>query len=59
MQRCAPDGNAHSLEPDAQFGENIVDEALIARIVGQPVQNAVVRFCDDWIHVCRRSHSSS
>src|SRR4029077_12192019 len=30
------------LEPNAQFSENIVDEALIARAVYQPVQNVAV-----------------
>src|SRR3954447_15281093 len=33
MKRPPLDGNARSLEPDTQFNENIVNEALIARVV--------------------------
>jgi len=52
MQRRPLDRNARLLEPDTQFRENIVDEALIARLVGQPVLNVAVRMRVDGI-VCR------
>ena len=41
MKRRPLDGNARSLEPDTQLSENIVNEALIARVVCQPVQNVI------------------
>src|SRR5712671_3660559 len=43
MKRRPLDGNARSLEPDTQLSENIVNEALIARVVCQPVHNVAVR----------------
>jgi hypothetical protein len=42
MKRRPLDRNARSLEPHTQFGENIVDEALIARVVYQPVHDVAV-----------------
>src|SRR5882757_7546851 len=48
VKRRPFDGNARSLDPDTQFGENIVDEALIAGIACQPVH--------DGINVWRRAH---
>ena len=51
MQRRPLDGNARSLEPDTQLGENIVDETLIARVVRQPVQDITVRMRGDGIDV--------
>ena len=56
MKRRPLDGNARSLEPDTQLGENIVNEALIARVVCQPVQNVAVRMGGDGIDVRRRVH---
>ena len=56
MKRRPLDRNARSLEPDTQLGENIVDEALIARVVCQPVHNVAVRTRGDGIDVCRRVH---
>src|SRR6478672_110724 len=43
VERRPLDGNARSLEPDTQLSENIVNEALIAGVVCQPVQDVVVR----------------
>jgi hypothetical protein len=43
MKRRPLDGNARSLEPDTQLTENIVDEALVARVVCQPVRNVRMR----------------
>jgi hypothetical protein len=56
MKRRPLDGNARSLEPDTQLSENIVNEALIARVVCQPVHNVVVRMRGDRIDVWRRIH---
>src|SRR5258705_1712251 len=56
MKRRPLDGNARSLEPDAQLSENIVNEALIARVVCQPVHNVAVRMHGDVIVVWRRVH---
>ena len=42
MKRRPLDGNARALEPDAQLDENIVNEALIAGVVCQPVHNVAV-----------------
>jgi hypothetical protein len=56
MKRRPLDGNARSLEPDTQLSENIVNEALIARAVCQPVHNVAVRICGDGIDVRRRVH---
>src|ERR1700694_4907020 len=55
MKRRPLDRNARSLEPDTEFGENIVNEALIARMVCQPVHDVAVRMrgdrIDSWRHV--------
>src|SRR5258708_25774632 len=56
MKRRPLDGNARSLEPDTQFCENIVNEALIARVVYQPVHNVAVRMRGDGIDVWWRVH---
>src|SRR6202011_2282922 len=56
MKRRPLDGNARSLEPDTQLSENIVNEALIARVVGQPVHNVAVRMRGDGIDFWRRVH---
>ena len=56
MKRRPLDGNARSLQPDTQLGENIVNEALIARIVCQPVHNVAVRMRGDRVDVWRRVH---
>src|SRR6476620_2169344 len=56
MKRRPLDGNARSLEPDAQLSENIVNEALIACAVCQPVHNVAVRMLGDGIDVWRRGH---
>ena len=56
MKRRPLDGNARSLEPDTQLGENIVNEALIARFVRQPVHNVAVRMRGDGIDVWWRVH---
>src|SRR5712671_3204136 len=56
MKRRPLDGNARSLEPDTQLSENIVNEALIARVVCQPVHNVVIRMHGDGIDVWRRVH---
>ena len=58
MKRRPLDGNARSLEPDTQLGENIVNEALIARFVCQPVHNVAVRMRGDGIDVWWRVHIS-
>jgi hypothetical protein len=42
MKRRPLDGNARPLKPDTQFAENTVNEALIARVVYQPVHNVAV-----------------
>src|SRR5213079_890721 len=49
MKRRPLDRNARSLEPDTQLSENIVNEALIARVVCQPVHNVAVRMRGDGI----------
>jgi hypothetical protein len=51
MKRGPLDGNARSLEPDTHLSENIVNEALIARVVCQPVHNVAVRMRGDEIRV--------
>src|SRR5260370_12346773 len=51
MKRRPLDWNARSLEPDTQLSENIVNEALIARVVCQPVHNVAVRMRGDGIDV--------
>jgi hypothetical protein len=56
MKRRPLDRNARSLEPGTQFCENIVNEALIARVVYQPVHNVAVRMRGDGIDVWRRVH---
>ena len=57
VKRRTLDGNARSLEPDTQLSENIVNEALIARIVCQPVHNVAVRMRGDGINIWRRVHT--
>src|SRR6516164_4737682 len=57
MKRRPLDGNARSLEPDTQFSKNIVYEALVARVVCQPVHNVAVRMRGSGIDVWRRVHS--
>jgi hypothetical protein len=54
MKRRPLDGNARPLEPDTELGENIVNEALIARVVCQPMHN--IRIRGDRIDVWRRIH---
>jgi hypothetical protein len=56
MKRRPLDGNARSLEPDTQFSEDIVNEALIACVVCKPVHNVAVRMRGDGIDVWRRVH---
>src|ERR1700693_671275 len=56
VKRRPLDGNARSLEPDTQFRENIVNEALIARFVYQPVHNVAVRMRGDGIDAGWRVH---
>ena len=56
MQRRPLDGNARALEPDTQLSENIVNEALIARLVRQPVHDVAVRMRGDRVDVWRRVH---
>jgi len=56
MQRRPLDGDARSLEPDTQLGENIVDEALIAGVVQQPVHNVAVGMRGDRIDLWWRVH---
>src|SRR5712671_3596393 len=56
MKRRPLDGNARSLEPDTQLSENIVNEALIARVICQPVHNVAVGMRGDGIDVRRRVH---
>jgi hypothetical protein len=56
MQRRPLDGNARLLEPNAELSENIVDEALITRLVRQPVRNAAAGMRGDGIDVRRRVH---
>jgi len=56
MKRRPLDGNARSLEPDTELSENIVNEALIARVVRQPVHNVAVRMRGDGIDFWRRVH---
>src|SRR6266704_6857100 len=57
MKRRPLDRNARSLEADTQLRENIVNEALITRVVYQPVQNVAVRMRGDGIDVWRRVHT--
>src|SRR5258706_10203749 len=56
MKRRSLDRNARSLEPNTQLRENIVDEALIARVVCQPVHDVVVRMRGDRIDLWRGVH---
>ncbi len=55
MKRRPLDRNARSLQPDTQFSEDIVNEALIARVVCQPAHD-VVGMRGDGINVWRRVH---
>src|SRR5689334_9075798 len=57
MKRRPLDGNARSLQSDTELSENIVNEALFARVVYQPVQNLVIRICADGIDVLRQVHT--
>jgi hypothetical protein len=57
VKRRPLDGNARSLEPDTKLSENIVNEALIARLVCQPVYYVAVRMRGDGIDICRRVHT--
>src|SRR6266700_6850267 len=57
MKRRPLDRNARSLEADTQLRENIVNEALITRVVYQPAQNVAVRMRGDGIDVWRRVHT--
>src|SRR5882757_2073211 len=56
MERCPLDRYARLLEPDTHFTENIVKEALIARVVCQPAHDVAVRMRGDEIDVWRRVH---
>src|ERR1700756_2897951 len=56
MERRPFDGNARSLEADAQLGEDIVNAALVARVVCQPVHDVAVGMRGDGIDVWRRVH---
>src|ERR1700756_1040041 len=56
MERRPLDGNARSLEPDTQLSEDIVNEALVARVVCQPVHDVAVGMRGDGIDVWRRVH---
>ena len=51
MKRRALDRNARSLQPDTQLGEDVVDEALIARPVREPVHDVAVGGPGDGIDV--------
>src|ERR1700704_1320047 len=56
MKRRPLDRNARSLEPDTQLSENVVNEALIARVVCQPAHNVAVGMRGDGIDAWRRVH---
>src|SRR5882762_6436302 len=56
MKRCPLDRYARLLEPDTHFTENIVKEALIARVVCQPAHDVAIRMRGDEIDVWRRVH---
>src|SRR5579862_5895338 len=56
MKRRPLDRNARSLEPETQLSENVVNEALIARVVCQPVHNVAVAMRSDRVDVWRRVH---
>src|SRR6516225_2444060 len=56
MKRRPLDGNARPLKTHTQFGENIVNEALVARVVCQPVYNVAVGMRGGGIDVWRRVH---
>src|SRR5690242_17236278 len=58
MKRCPLDGNTRSLEPNAEFSENVVKKALIAGAICQPVRNVAVRLRRDGIDGWRRVHLS-
>ena len=51
MKRRPLERNARPLQPDAHLGEDIVDEALVAGVVGQPAHNVVVGMRSDGIDV--------
>src|SRR5207249_8326977 len=46
----------HDALPISQLGENVVKEALFARVVCQPAHNVAVRVRGDGIDVWRRVH---
>src|SRR5258705_13529420 len=56
MKRRPLDRNARLLEADTQFGEDIVNEALIARAVCQPMHNVAVGMRGDGFDFWRRVH---
>src|SRR5437773_6886634 len=56
MKRRPLDGNARSLKPGTQLSENVINKALVARVVCQPVHNVAVRMRGDGIYVWRRAH---
>jgi hypothetical protein len=57
VKRCSLDRETCSLESDAKLGEDIINEALIARFVCQPIHNVEVSMRGDEIDVWRRIHS--
>ena len=59
MKRRPLDGNARSLEPDTQLSENIVNEALVARVICEPVHDVAVGMRGDRIDFWRRVHLCS
>ena len=57
MKRGPLDGNAGLPQPQTEFCEDIVNEALIARVVDQPAHDVAVRLRGDGIDVWRGVHS--
>ena len=55
VKRRPLERNAGRLEADAHLRKDVVDEALVARAVGQPVDDAVAAGVDQFI-VSRRAH---
>src|SRR3954451_9269064 len=56
VQRRPLEGNAGLLEPDTHLRKNVVDEALVAGAVDQPVDDGVAAGTDRIIIVWRRGH---
>jgi hypothetical protein len=56
MKRRPLDGNARSLKADTKLSEDIINEALIARALCQPLQNVVIRKRGAWLDVWRQVH---